>query len=418
MQISRLTLANFRCFELLELNLSPEFTLLLGDNGAGKTAVLEGLAIALGAFVGEIRAGPARNIREDEDARRVVFELGGVPTLQTQWPVRVEATGILLAKPLSWARELNRPGGRTTTKETTRLRTRAHSAALSVQQGKPVDLPILAYYGTQRLWVMRKATDAKRGVGSRLDGYIDCLSPASNVRLMAEWMYQQTMADIQAGTQSPQLAALERSVCLCLNDVVKFWFDIRYQETHLQFSDGRIAPLSLLSDGYRNVVSLVADLAWRAATLNPQHGAEAGIRAIGIVLIDEIDLHLHPAWQRRIVPDLRRAFPGLQFVGSTHSPQVVASVQRNAVRQLADGVAYEQQAPVEGRDSNSLLEDIFGVPSRPPWATVRLARIFEHIDQDELDAARAELAALEPFLGANDPDLTRARWMLDRAALE
>lgn len=418
MQISRLTLVNFRNFEALELSLSPEFTLLLGDNGAGKTAVLEGLAVALGAFVGELRAGPARNLREDEDARRLVFEVGGVPDLQPQWPVRVEAIGTLFAKPLGWAREVARPGGRTTSRETGRLRTLAASAARSVQQGKPVELPVLAYYGTQRLWVLRKATDAKRGVGSRLDGYIDCLAPASNVKLMAEWMYQQTMADIQAGAQSPQLAALERSVCLCLGDVTRFWYDLRHQETRLQFSDGRVAPFSLLSDGYRNVVSLVADLAWRAASLNPQHGADAGELAVGVVLIDEIDLHLHPAWQRRIVPDLRRAFPRLQFVASTHSPQVVSSVHRDEVRQLDGGSAFAQQVHVEGRDSNSLLEDVFGVPSRPTWATERLAGLFDNIDKDELDAARSELAELERLLGTDDPDLTRARWMLDRATLE
>lgn len=418
MQISRLTLANFRCFEHIELSLNPSWTLLLGNNGAGKTAILEGLAVALGAFVGEIRDNQSRNIREDDDARRVVFDLGGVPDLQTQWPVRVETAGSLFGQTLTWARELAGPGGRTTTRDTAALRALTQSAAGRVQRGKPVELPVLGYYGTQRLWVLHKATDAKRGVGSRLDGYISCLSPSSNFRLMAEWIYQQTLADVQSGVSSPQLSALERSVCLCLGDVTRFWFDLRHQELRLQFSDGRVVPFSLLSDGYRNVVSLVADLAWRAATLNPHDGADAGTRAEGVVLIDEIDLHLHPAWQRRIVPDLRRAFPLLQFVATTHSPQVVASVHRDEIRLLADGAVIDQHDPVEGRDSNSLLEDLFGVPARPTWAAERLARIFDLIDNDNLAAARSEVESLEQLLGPDDPDLTRARWLLDREALE
>ncbi len=418
MQISRLTLHNFRCFDHIELVLEPSWTLLLGGNGAGKTAILEGLSVALGAFVGEIRNHQSRNIRKDDDARRVVFDLSGVPDLQTQWPVRVETTGSLFGQTPTWARELTGPDKNTTTSETTALRALTQSAAALVQSGRPVELPVLAYYGTQRLWVMSKATDAKRGVGSRLDGYISCLSPSSNFRLMAEWIYQQTLADLQSGVSSPQLAALERSVCLCLGDVTRFWFDLRHQELRLQFTDGRVVPFSLLSDGYRNVVSLVADLAWRAATLNPFDGADAGIRAVGVVLIDEIDLHLHPSWQRRIVPDLRRAFPQLQFVVTTHSPQVVASVHQDAIRQLADGAVIDQHAPVEGRDSNSLLEDLFGVPARPTWAAEKLAQIFDLIDQDNLAAARSEVELLEPRLGPDDPDLTRARWLVDRGALE
>ena len=418
MQISGLTLANFRCFEFIELSLSPSFTLLLGDNGAGKTALLEGLAVALGAFVGEIRDAQSRNIREADDARHVVFDLNGVPDLQTQWPVRVAVLGTLFGERIGWARELSGTGGKTTRKESADLHESTEAAGRLIRRGKPIELPVLAFYGTQRLWVLKKATEAKRGVGSRLDGYIDCLAPASNVRLMAQWMYQQTLADLQAGAPSAQLAALERSVCLCLGDVTRFWFDIRHHEVRLQFVDGKVTPFFQLSDGYRNVIALVADLAWRAAVLNPHHGAEAGARAVGIVLIDEIDLHLHPAWQRRIVPDLRRAFPGLQFVATTHSPQVVASVHRHEVRQLAGGEVLDQQDPVEGRDSNSLLEDIFGVPSRPTWAAERLARLFDLIDQDQLDAARSELRSLESLLGADDADLTRARWLLDREARE
>ena len=97
---------------------------------------------------------------------------------------------------------------------------------------------------------------------------------------------------------------------------------------------------------------------------------------------------------------------------------MVASVHRHEVRQLAGGEVLDQQDPVEGRDSNSLLEDIFGVPSRPTWAAERLARLFDLIDQDQLDAARSELRSLESLLGADDADLTRARWLLDREARE
>ena len=124
----------------------------------------------------------------------------------------------------------------------------------------------------------------------------------------------------------------------------------------IERAGGERLPFSFLSDGYRNMVALVADVAWRAAVLNPHLGKDAAARSEGVVLIDEIDLHLHPRWQRRVLGNLRRTFPGLQFVTTTHSPQVIASARREEVRVLEKNRLVPLQPFVEGRDTNSLLE--------------------------------------------------------------
>ena len=94
------------------------------------------------------------------------------------------------------------------------------------------------------------------------------------------------------------------------------------------FQDDRRLPWMMLSDGMRSVIALAMDIAWRAVVLNPQLGAKAPEQATGIVLIDELDLALHPVWQRRIVGDLSRAFPSIQFIATTHSPQIIGSAKR------------------------------------------------------------------------------------------
>jgi predicted ATP-binding protein involved in virulence len=417
MKLEHLQLENFRGFESLALPFDPSFTLLLGANGAGKTAVLEGAAVALAAFSLGLPEGPSRNITQD-DARLLVFEHDGMPDLQAQWPVRVEARGALEGNLLTWARELAGASGRTTRQEATAIRLQAERIAKAVRRGKPRDLPVLAYYGTQRLWLQKRVTSAKKGVGSRFDGYIDCLDPASNHRLLSEWMYKQTLVELQRGAKSPQMAAVADAVCTCVGGARRFWFSVAYEELQIELQDGRVLPLSVLSDGYRNMVAMVADIAWRAAVLNPQLGVEACTLAEGVVLIDEIDLHLHPAWQRRIVPDLLRTFPKLQFIATSHSPQVLSSVRREEVRILRDNALVTEAVFVEGRDTNGLLEDVFGVPARPEEAQAKVDALFRLIDDEDYDAARAALAELEEMLGPDDSAIVRARWMLDTEARE
>jgi predicted ATP-binding protein involved in virulence len=131
------------------------------------------------------------------------------------------------------------------------------------------------------------------------------------------------------------------------------------------------------------------------------------------VLIDEVELHLHPGWQRRVLDDLRRTFPKLQFIVTTHSPQVVASVSRSQVRLLDNNKLVASEPFVQGRDTNELLEDVFGVPSRPEETKAELRRLFELIDAGNHVAARSKLAELEQRLGPDDAQIVRAGWILD-----
>lgn len=414
MKLDRLHLTNFRRFAELQVELDDSFTLLVGENASGKTSLLDAAAVAIGGFLLGISATGSRSIRPEE-VRYVRFRQNGSVHEETQWPARIAAEGMLAGTSVAWSRSLNGPRSKTTRLGATALIERAKELAVRVRAGEKDPLPVLAYYGTQRLWLELKSTEAKRGVGSRFDGYIDCMKPASSHRQLTEWLYQQTLAELQEKTPVLAMEAVETAVCRAIAGISRFYFDIRDQEILLQWEDGRIEPFSALSDGYRNMVAMVADLAWRAVALNPATGRDAAEQAHGIVLIDELDQHLHPRWQRRVVADLRRTFPSIQFVATTHSPQVVASASRQQVRLLAHGAAGDAGF-VEGRDSNSLLEDLFGTPERPWWTQEQLDKLFRLIDEESYPEASSLQKALEKTLGPDDSAMVRARWILEREA--
>ena len=129
--------------------------------------------------------------------------------------------------------------------------------------------------------------------------------------------------------------------------------DVYYSE-----SDGQRMriPLSQLSDGYKGVISLVADIAYRMATLNPQLGMDILEKVDGVVLIDEVDLHLHPAWQQKVLNNLTDIFPNVQFIVTTHAPSVINSVKKENIRMLSDGEVVETDNQVYGKDINSVLK--------------------------------------------------------------
>jgi predicted ATP-binding protein involved in virulence len=414
MKLEKLKLTNFRGFREFEISFDPSFTVLLGANMAGKTAVLDGVAVSLTMYfyawesVWGSGSVPVRNI-EEEEVRQVVAEIGGVPDLQRQFPVIVEArVGIPSARenPVTW--RLFRNGTSTETSQ--------DFTQLPIPVGPPRgELAVIAQYGTQRVWRGKQSVDDLRRVGARYDGYADCFNITSTHSLLAGWMQKQTLVQLQRGSGyiQPQLAAVEAAIKCCIDGVTRFWFDVQYEELRLEYTGGDIQSFAMLSEGVRNMVAMVADIAWRAAVLNPQHGAEAHLLTEGVVLIDELDLHLHPSWQRRVVGDLRRTFPRIQFIVTTHSPQIVASVSRSQIRLLDHNRLVAEEPYVEGRDSNEILEDVFGVPSRPQEVEDEIKALYRLIEDEDFAAARKQLAGLEERLGPDDAAMIRARWILD-----
>lgn len=433
MRIHRLELRNFRCFERLELQLHERMTLLVGTNGAGKSSVLDALAIALGAWLG----GTAQAAKEDRtivaaDARLVRQAGVGLATINPSFPVQVTVEGeldthlegVYASIRTKWMRELGRIGGRTTTAGKDMLRLVAEIVEEKSVVDETASLPLIAYYGTGRLWVQKRDKRATVGPRSRMDGYTACLEFASNHKLFERWMADREGARLQqletaeaAGTElaavrTPHLEAVQNAACACLEGARRFYYSMNHQELRVEFDDGSEIPFSNLSDGQRSLIVLAADIAWRAAQLNPHHAAEAPSKTKGIVLIDEVELHLHPQWQRTVVGNLLRVFEGLQFVMTTHSPQVVSAARPEWMRIIHSDGSSERVDYTYGRDSNALLRDVFGIPDRLKDVRERIDAIEAQLGSGELEGARAALELLAHDLGPNDHVVAGLQWEL------
>jgi predicted ATP-binding protein involved in virulence len=174
---------------------------------------------------------------------------------------------------------------------------------------------------------------------------------------------------------------------------------------------GTTLDVRLLSDGERSVLALVIDISKRLAQANPRLDDPLA-SGEAVILIDEIDLHLHPQWQRKIVGNLERTFPNCQFIATTHSPQVIGEVPHDKIQMIKDGQIYSPSRSF-GIDSSRVLEEVMDTDSRNPAVEEEIGRIAKLIADQKSAEARAAIEALSNEIGADDPEITRARTFLD-----
>ena len=172
--------------------------------------------------------------------------------------------------------------------------------------------------------------------------------------------------------------------------------------------DGEELIVDQLSDGEKCLLATVGDLARRLAIASPDSASPLQER--GVVLIDEVDLHLHPRWQRRVVPALQRTFPNCQFIVTTHSPQVLSHVKEEAVLlgRGDPGLAILARRSVYGWDTNRILEEFLEVDERPREVKEKLDGYFREIQTGALQAAEQTRKELEDEIGSDEPSFKKA----------
>jgi predicted ATP-binding protein involved in virulence len=178
----------------------------------------------------------------------------------------------------------------------------------------------------------------------------------------------------------------------------------------------RELSLQMLSDGYRTMIAMVMDFARRLAQANPD--MKNPLQAEAILLVDEIDLHLHPIWQQKVIPSLQRAFPNTQMVVSTHSPQVLSTVPSESILIVEPDGVRRCDAPTYGARSSDLVAEVLGLPSqRPPDNAIssKISELFRAIDAGDVVVAKAVRLELEDWAkGFPEPDLVRADVLIRR----
>ncbi len=428
MMLKRLLMKNYRCFETIEVDFHDRLTVIVGINGSGKTAVLEGTAVALGTLLTGLDGLSGTSI-DKKDAHLKAYQMGDAEDVQAQYPVEIIAEGIVQeggssGREITWTRALNREGGSTTIKDAKPIVDLAKAYQRRMRVGdQSLILPLVAYYGTGRLWDYhrQKKSDAFKE-NRKTNGYIDSLDGTANIKLMMNWFRKKTVQMAQKsalGSNSDvQLDAVYRAMGSCFERItgyqdvkISYNLDTNEMDCYYKSGDGCMMkmPLSQMSDGYKGTISLIADIAYRMAVLNPQLGADVLRDTDGVVLIDEVDLHLHPAWQQRILSDLTEIFPKVQFIVTTHAPAVISSVKSENLVILKGSEVLDATSEIFGNDVNSILRDIMRVPERIP-AVAGLFERFESLLKDgEYDEAERVLDELDEQRNFHDKEIAADR---------
>ena len=408
-QLRELRLDNYRCFEELTLSLEDDTTILFAENGGGKTALLT--ALAMGLAVIQRDSPKTLKLEAGRDSRRGVANDKGpsepAGPCEVTWNATVGDT-----ETVTWSTAVQ-----PTRSGRARNRHRPIFEAVERVRVPGVRWPLFAYYGVDRLGRLHDHRRRVEFTRDRWEAYTSALDPNLDEAPLLQWLQNEFLGDVARRQQEePERLfhqAVMKAAVRAAPGVTNAWYDAVTQGPAVRFEDGHVAPWSALSDGYHAFIALVADIARRAVMLNELDGVEAPARVEGVVLIDELDLHLHPRWQRVALPRLRDAFPRLQFIITTHSPQVLSSAENRQVRRLVDGRIQDRNVFVSGRDTNAILRDLMRTDDRDDEGVVALRRLHDAIDRGDVERADRIYRELLRRWGVNDPALIRAKGFME-----
>lgn len=411
MIVTRLKVANLRAIEAAEFGFQPGVNLVVGVNGVGKTSVLDALGVCLSAVVkhvnglrGRVAAFSAEDIRIGTEALTVECEVQAANRVYSY----------LVHKPREASAPQEKKAGmpREQVLDTPDRAEFVGEPPARASEADPGGRPLAVLFSTNRAVPSDRAPSKGVAAGGAPGAFADAFANRE-LRLgeFAAWMKVQEALHTERPAAGRVLAACREAVERFLpgyrnlrqegDKRPQLWID----------RDSTPIPVRQLSDGERGNLCLVLDLTRRLAQANPGM-TEPASEAEAIVLIDEIDLHLHPKWQRQIIHNLVAAFPRCQFIATTHSPQVIGEVPHEQIQIIAHGQVYSPSRSY-GVDSSDVLEEIMEAEPRTKTVQELLREISEVIGRQQFDRGRELLARLTGEVGESDPEVTRLRTLLD-----
>ena len=371
--LKNIELVNFRRFTDSKFELNPRMSVFIGKNASGKTSVLEAVNVILGAYLASYKEYvPSRfvyNISDNDVRRKSMKPIKSVAMASTikQFPCTINSTICWDDNNVSCKRGLTKEGGRTNFIGKNLMRDNVLNWGKAIKAADGSDknqiYPLVLYLSSARLWNENRTGEMEK-IPSRTDAYQRCLDKKRSSQSAFEYikLLKNLSVEENWGAFLPSYETIMKAVQYSLQEELQpeqqIIFSSRYGEIAIMEPDGTVIDFSALSDGYRNVIKIVTDIATKMCILNPYLGEEALEKTPGVVVIDELDLSLHPTWQKRIVRILKELFPKIQFICATHSPFIIQSLEPGELFVL-DAALDEEYS---GQSIEDIAEDIMQVP--------------------------------------------------------
>jgi predicted ATP-binding protein involved in virulence len=474
MRIKRLKMQSFRGIGDLTLEFNATSpTVLIGINGTGKSSILDCLAIFLSQFTAYIQ-NSSSEIRffnnEDisngcnktyneiafllENSPEIVLNITKINSGDIQEPMTryrdIFKFSLLLKEELRMQQisnseyqklqpilnsistfidpgisdtvssDNNEPATISSIQYMKGLESTVDSLRHQLENSSETNIPLVIYYPVNRAVLDMPLEISEISSFKQVDAYNQALTGGRiDFKIFFEWFRNREDLENERRRDNPdyrdkQLEAVRQAI----SSLIPNFSNLRVRRSPLRMTvtkDGEELIVNQLSDGEKCLLAMVGDLARRLAIANP--GLSDPLQGSGVVLIDEIELHLHPKWQREIIPALTRTFPNCQFIVTTHSPQVISHVKPEGIYILEKtdtGVIAKHPESSFGRDSNRILEDLMDVSERPQEIKESLLELFRLIDAGDLEGARQLRQNLAVEIGVDEPEFVRADVLIRR----
>lgn len=430
MYIQKVKIENFRAINELDLVFDSKFNLIIGDNGVGKTSVLEAIAIGLGGLISGLEEVKTVNFKKD-DIRRVGEKLGdGSYNIHYEAPISVTFQLDMDQEVITFSRIRKGLKSSRTSLSPHKINT---IIPLKAKDSNHI-LPLISYQSAGRMWIQKREQweNVFKSDFSRAIGYLNCLDSESNMKLFTNWCKKMEQISWKEDKVVSEYEAVKSAVSLFMDTLMEkttnstIFYDKRTEELVYQ-DEFEMTPLRLMSTGYRSLVGMVADLAYRMAVLNPQLLGEVVDRTPGIVLIDELDLHLHPHWQWKVIKALQITFPKIQFIATTHSPILMASMEKKQIITLKERIVESNHLEIKcaqledakGWSVSDILSRYMNTEDRAKEITTKLKIVEElTLKQFNHQITEEEMAQLEKIKDQLNELLPEGDASLELAQLE